>query len=117
MPTCAALMPVARQITPPMIIAIRIPLPASAAVAPNDTNRPVPKIIAAVRSVAVVFPRLRLLERADLDVVVEGVIAFPLTKSFLDSGARRYSPLANSSHRYRKSAETRGAKPNFTESL
>src|SRR6266568_962084 len=84
-------MPVARQITPPMIIAIRIPLPVSAAVAPNDTNRPVPKIIAAVRSVAVVFPRLRLLERADLNVVVEGVIAFPLTKSFLDSAAQRYT--------------------------
>src|SRR6266404_4384995 len=82
MPTCAALMPVARQITPPMIMAIRIPLPACAAVAPNDTNRPVPKIIAAVRSVAVVFPRLRLLERADLDVVVEAVTVLPSQSHF-----------------------------------
>src|SRR5437773_10486797 len=69
----------------------RIPLPASAAVAPNDTNRPVPKIIAAVRSVAVVFPRLRLPERGDLDVVVEA-----FTKSFLDSAAQRYSALPRS---------------------
>src|SRR5438552_1679603 len=91
MPTCAALMPVARQITPPMVMAIRIPLPASAAVAPNDTYRPVPRIIAAVRSVAVVLPRLRLPERCDLDVVVEA-----FTKSFLDRAARRYSPLPRS---------------------
>src|SRR6266536_5079614 len=99
MPTCAALMPVARQIIPPMIMAIKIPLPASAAVAPNDTNRPVPKIIAAVRSVAVAFPRLRLLERADRDVVVEAVTVLLFTKSFLDRATQRYSPLANSSHR------------------
>src|SRR6266516_4566665 len=94
MPTCAALMPVARQITPPMIMAISIPLPASAAVAPNDTNRPVPKIMAAVRSVAVVFPRLRLLEGADLAVVVEAVIALPLPKSALDMQC--YSSLTRS---------------------
>src|SRR5438552_14357902 len=44
--------------TPPMSIATRMPLPASAVAAPRDVNRPVPTIMAAVSSTAVVRPRL-----------------------------------------------------------
>src|SRR5438309_1444819 len=59
MPTCAALMPVDSAISPPIIMAIRMPLPASAVAAPRDVNSPVPTIIAAVNNVAVIFPRAR----------------------------------------------------------
>src|SRR5258706_377879 len=66
-------MPVSNAITPPMSIAIRMPLPAFAVAAPRDVNSPVPTIIAAVSSSAVTFPRLLVPERGDLDVAVEVV--------------------------------------------
>src|SRR5207253_11504100 len=56
-----------------MSIATKMPLPASAVAAPKDVNSPVPTIIAAVSSTAVIFPRVLVLERTDLDVA-EGVI-------------------------------------------
>src|SRR2546423_1370850 len=50
-------MPVDSAISPPIIMAIRMPLPASAVAAPSDVNSPVPTIIAAVSSVAGIFPQ------------------------------------------------------------
>src|SRR5436190_15082511 len=63
-------MPVNNAIRPPRSIATKMPLPASAVAAPKDAKSPVPTIIAAVSSTAVIFPRLRVPERADRDGVV-----------------------------------------------
>src|SRR5437660_12268341 len=59
MPTEAALRPVASATRPRKMIANGNPLPAVAVVSPSAAKRPVPIIMAAVRNVAVVGPKLR----------------------------------------------------------
>src|SRR5437867_6141907 len=59
MPTDAALSPTRSTITPPIAMARGRPLPAFSALSPSAAKRPVPMIIAAVRSMAVVLPKAR----------------------------------------------------------
>src|SRR5437667_11810855 len=59
MPTEAALRPVASATVPLRMMANGNPLPALSAVSPSAANRPVPMIMAAVRNVAVVGPKVR----------------------------------------------------------
>jgi hypothetical protein len=63
-------MPVNNAITPPISIATKMPLPASAVAAPKDMNNPKPTIIAAVNSTAAILPSLLVLECTDLEVVL-----------------------------------------------
>src|SRR5947207_15519757 len=69
-------MPVNNAMRPPRSIATRMPLPASAVAAPRDANSPVPTIIAAVSSMAVIFPRLRLRVAERVDIGHQSTLAW-----------------------------------------
>src|SRR5437868_5454304 len=65
MPTDAALNPTARMTRPLIVIARSSPLPAILVVSPSAAYRPVPIIIAAVKSVALVGPSVRFNDDVD----------------------------------------------------
>src|SRR5438132_5302475 len=65
-----------------MSIAINTPLPAFAVAAPTEVKSPVPTIMAAVKRVAVAFPRVRDPSLSDLLPDFELLFSFLISKSF-----------------------------------
>src|SRR5207247_418862 len=64
-----------------MSIAINTPLPAFAVAAPTEVKSPVPTIMAAVKRVAVPFPRVRDPSSSDLRRDFELLFSFLISKS------------------------------------